>query len=315
MSEAIPLAILLAAGLVLLWSAACFAEALVLLRPPRRTYASAVAKGKPGTPAELPTPRAFHASTLDHPSALPLWDIDGDRHADPAAPTVILVHGWGDSRVGALSRLPACLPSAARVIAIDLPAHGDAPRRSPFTLGVREHQPVLALLDQLHAAEPTRPIVLFGWSLGAGVCLAAAAERPARVAAVIAESPYRLPWTPARNVLRYYGLPHRATLMPIMRFLGTRFGVGPAWRGFDRAHIASRLAAPLLVVHGVEDAVCPVADGRDIAAAAPDGSIAEFESKGHNDLWSGPSTPAESIAAFLARALTAPGTAAAPPPA
>ncbi|HRQ71391.1 MAG TPA: alpha/beta fold hydrolase, partial [Phycisphaerales bacterium] len=143
-------------------------------------------------------------------------------------------------------------------------------------------------------------VVLFGWSLGAGASIVAAARERVRerVRAVVAEAPYRFAPTPARNVLRLRGMPWRATLMPAMRLIrlaqrtvspppGT-----PPLRGgpllspsFDRAAHAARLPCPLLVLHGSDDEVCPIEDGLAIAAAAPNGRIVEVGGGRHNSLW------------------------------
>lgn len=304
MNGAIGIMLLLAAGLVALWAAVVLMTVRLLTRPPRRSYASAVSKGKAGDPGELATPREFSTWSLKAEGGeFPVWDIPSVGPPEPDAPVVILAHGWGDSKLGALSRL-AALDRAARTVAIDLPGHGDASRSPGFSLGVGEVAVLGALLDEVRRQEPDRPLVLWGWSLGAGVCLAAAARAPQGIAGVIAESPYRHPWTPARNVLRLYGLPHRFTLLPALWIVGMRGGIGWKWTGFDRAEHAVRLRANapgcgLLVVHGVEDDICPIADGRKIAETGR-GTLAPIEGKGHNDLWSGEGTPAGIVRDFLA---------------
>jgi pimeloyl-ACP methyl ester carboxylesterase len=224
-----------------------------------------------------------------------VWDVVGD---DPAGPAVILCHGWGDSRIGGLSRLPAVAPCASRLILWDMPGHGEA--RGRCSLGTREVGALLGLIEQVGG-----PVVLVGWSLGAGIAVAAAAGDD-RVLAVVAEAPYRLPWTPARNVLRAFGLPWRVSLPCAMALLGTRFGVGPLWRGFDRAALAGKVRQPLLVIHGADDDVCPLEDGRDIAGAAPQGVFLPIPNAGHHGLWTAESTAVQCRAAvreFLSRAL------------
>jgi fermentation-respiration switch protein FrsA (DUF1100 family) len=57
------------------------------------------------------------------------------------------------------------------------------------------------------------------------------------------------------------------------------------FRDFDRVGWASRLQSPLLVFHGSADDICPIDDGRAIAAAAPRALFVAIESAGHNDLW------------------------------
>ncbi len=301
--------------LVLLLMGAALAAALlalytarVLTRPYRRTYASALAKGRPGDPGELPGPggpRAF--SSWEHQwggERMPVWDIVGD---DPAGPVILFSHGWGDSRIGGLSRAGALAPSASRLVLWDLPGHGEA--GGSCALGTRE---VAALRALIEAVDAQRPLVLYGWSLGAGVSIAAAAgpapgtPRPTPPAAVIAEAPYRLPATPARNVLRAWGLPYRVNLPLALAGLGVRLGVGPSWRGFDRAALAARLPCPLLVIHGERDGVCPPEDGAAIARAAPVGTLALIPGGGHAGLWTDDSTAPRcqgAVRDFLARAL------------
>jgi pimeloyl-ACP methyl ester carboxylesterase len=285
----IGLAGLLAAGLALFIAAMVWHTAWTLRRPPRRTTAWAVARSVPADPSQLVPPAVFTewSFATAHGGPFPVWDITG---RDPAGPVVIVTHGWGESRVLALPRAAGLLGAARRVIAWDLPGHGDSP--GLCGLGVTEVAVLLALID--HVTGPGRdepPLVLFGSSLGAGVSIAAAAERPESIAGIIAEAPYRVPITPARNVLRAAGLPCRLTLGPALGMLGLRLGRGVSWfldrsaGGFDRATIVARVRAPILILHGTLDEVCPVEDGRAIALAAPRGRLLEIPGAGHTNLW------------------------------
>lgn len=296
------LVVLLATGLAIVVGGVVAATFHLLTHPPRRTYATALSRGRPGDPSELPPgpggPRPFTAWSFAVAGAtLPVWDIAGD---DPDGPIIVLSHGWGDSRIGGLSRVGALAPVASRLVLWDMPGHGDAP--GACALGTREVGHLRHLLDAVGAE---RPVILYGWSLGAGVSIAAAAGwdgTPAAVAGVIAEAPYRRPETPAANVLRLYGLPSGPTLTVTLALLGLRLGVGARWdaRGiFDRADLAALLHVPLLVMHGDQDAVCPVADGRAIAAARR-GTPLVVEGGGHHGLWTEPEHAAACAAAVTA---------------
>ncbi len=323
------LLILLAAGLLLVWVSAVVYVAWMLTHPPRRTYASAVARGRAGDPSELVPARKFDSWTFtSRGMEFPVWDIEGD---DPGGPVVILTHGWADSRIGGLLRVPAIASLVSRIILWDLPGHGEA--RGVCRLGTSEVEDLEALVgtvegrdeetkrrrDEENPTSSTRergngaPVVLYGWSLGAGVSVVVAGETGG-IAGVIAESPYRLPATPPRNVLRARGLPHRGVLEPALWVVGVLLGVGPRFRRaarasslvetFDRAARANHLACPLLVIHGTDDEVCPVEDGGAIAAGVPGGRgrIAEIAGARHNDLWTEPVNAArcgEAVREFL----------------
>ena len=229
---------------------------------------------------------------------------------------MVVTHGWGDSRVVILTRVSFLVKHARRVLVWDLPAHGDSPRASSksFTLGLREHETLRALIAMARASDPTTPIVLYGYSLGAGISIAAGVEHDgSAIAGVIAESPYRVPITPAENVLKQIGMPHLLNLPLAMLALGLRHRQGAAWLqrsgagGFDRRELAEQLSVPLLVLHGTADRVCPVDDGRAIAAAprrdGRTGTLVEVDGGGHLDLWTAEKFASESDVAvqrFLA---------------
>lgn len=290
------LLIILLVGLALAWLAAVLHTVWVLSNPPRHTLAWALARGWPKSPDEIPStwggPRPFESwSFRSRGRDLPVWDIPG---ANPRGPTVVVSHGWGESRLEGLARLGPIADAAARVLLWDMPAHGEAPRPGRCALGIHEAADLSALVEAVSAPcgrQPAASIVLYGFSLGAGVSIAAAAGDE-RIAAVIAEAPYRLPHTPARNVLRAKALPHRCILGPALWLIG-RFQQAPArWLApagpFDRAALAARCAAPLTVIHGSDDLICPLTDGDAVARAAPNGNLVVIDHGAHVNLWIDP---------------------------
>lgn len=274
---------LLGVGLFVAIALAAVHTAWSLTHPPRRTYAWAVARRVAGDPGELDPPRPYEPFTFrGGRTDLPAWRVPGDN---PDGPTVVLTHGWGSSRLGGLKRLEPVLPHAKQAILWDLPGHGESPGSA--RMGTDEHRDLLALLDTLGEG----PIALFGWSLGAGVSIRAAAEDAGAhdIRAVVCEAPYIHAPTPARNVIRLRGMPYRLNLPLAMAGIGVRLGVGPRWAGFARDRHAAKLGQiPLTVIHGDADPVCPIADGRAIADAAPNGRLVVIPGGGHNNLWTDP---------------------------
>lgn len=268
--------LLLALGFLLFESVLVLWTLRTLTRPPRRTYAWAVAKGRPGDPSELSPPRPFRAFTFSSQGLqLPAWEITGD---DPAGPTIVFTHGWAESRQSVLPRLAALIPLASRIVAWDLPGMGEAP--GTCTIGAREPEDLLALVRTLDTAA-----VLMGFSLGAGLSIAAAARDPSRVRAVIAEAPYRRAGTPARAVLRARGMPYTLNLPIALGLLGLRHRKGWSWPDFDREPLARALRVPLLVIVGELDTISPPADARDIAGP---NTLITIPAAAHLDLWDTP---------------------------
>ena len=322
-NEAAGLTLLLAAGLGASLAAGAVHTARVLTRPPRRTFSWAVSRSLPSSPAELRSPErpdgypfetwAFRSRGLD----LPVWDIRGD---DPAGPTIIFTHGWGDSRITSLPRVPHLVNLCSRLLLWDLPGHGDSPGRC--SLGASETDDLLALIDHI-AGPDSAPAILHGFSLGAGISIDAAVRNtapPGGIAAVVAEAPYRIPIVPARNVLRAAGLPWRLTLPPAMAWAGLRSGHGLSWiterygTRFDRARLAADLPVPLLVLCGDLDAVSPPDDARAIAAAAPHSTLELIPGAAHLNLWTDPAH-AQRCAAAVRRFLARAAATSSPPPA
>jgi alpha-beta hydrolase superfamily lysophospholipase len=109
--------------------------------------------------------------------------------------TAILVHGYGDAKVGSIAWAPLFRSLGFNVLAIDLRAHGDS-EGAYSTGGFYEREDLTQVIDQLRASRPeaSRQVVLLGLSLGAAVVAAAAGRggRGARddLAAVILECPF-----------------------------------------------------------------------------------------------------------------------------
>ncbi|MBX3357512.1 MAG: alpha/beta fold hydrolase [Phycisphaeraceae bacterium] len=297
------LALLLLLGLAIMWALVVWFTVHALTHPPRRGLAWALARSRPADPAAFATPEgtarpyetwSFRSRCME----FPVWDVPGD---DESGPVLIVTPGWGDSRVVMLSRLPALLPVSRRVVMWDLAGQGDSPGIG--ALGTRDVEDLCRLIETVAERGLEARVLLYGYSLGAGVSIAAAAASEL-VAGVIAEAPYRVPIDPARNVLRNAALPHAATLRPALALLGVRLGRGltwafdPAYGGFDRARLAERLRCPLLVLHGSDDEVCPVEDAREVTRAAPKSRLVELPGAGHLDLWEHPPSAAAATSAI-----------------
>jgi hypothetical protein len=127
------------------------------------------------------------------------------------------------------------------------------------------HEDARAAYAWVAARYPARDIVIQGHSLGSGVAVRLAAERPAR--ALILESPF----TSTVDVAERW-----APLLPVRLFIRDRF-MSRDWIG--------RVHCPVLVVHGDRDGVIDFTSGRQLFALAnPPKTFVRMPGGGHDDL-------------------------------
>jgi pimeloyl-ACP methyl ester carboxylesterase len=272
-------------GLILLFLTAYLLIALIgsavlvfrILRPPRKTYARAMAQNQPLDPADLNLPAEPATFHLPGQHTTPGWIISGKQ---PDGPTVLVLHGHGDARFGALLRAYHLAPYAGHVVVFDWPAHGECTAKW-MTCGTREPGDTLAVLDQLPDALRNKPTVLFGYSLGGQIAIKTAGLDPARFAGVVADGPYRLWDSPVRERLHHHAVP----AFPFLQLAGLVFYALGMIQHFDRVEYAKNIAAPLLILHGTDDRVCPIEEGRQLADAAPKGTFVAIEAGQHNHLY------------------------------
>lgn len=277
---------LLAAGLAVYLASLTLFTLARLLKPPRRTYAWAVALGVPGDPCELgPEPRPHRSWAFTRAGlTFQAWEVTGDN---PAGPVVIATHGWGRSRIDMLGRLGTLAAEAERVVLWDLPGHGETGGACRF--GGREADDLAEL-----AGHFDRPVVLYGHSLGAEISLLASGG--ARVAGLVLESPYRRGVTPAWRMLDSMAFPRLINLPAALVMIGLLSGRGAWARWHDLCRSVDR-GVPLIVVHGERDTICPREDGEAIARAGSGGFI-EIPGAGHDDAGTHPEA-ASAIGAFI----------------
>jgi pimeloyl-ACP methyl ester carboxylesterase len=134
------------------------------------------------------------------------------ERGDPAAPPVLLIHGWGCSAYIYRENMPALARAGFRAIAIDLKGHGlsDKPQQpGEYTIDAL----VQHIGDVLDALELDRP-VLVGHSLGGSLIYHFASMHAERARALALLSPVGLSGVP---LMRLYRALTPAFLTPVMR--------------------------------------------------------------------------------------------------
>lgn len=208
-------------------------------------------------------------------------------------PTVLLVHGWA-GRGSQLGKLIAPLLEAGfSVVAHDGPGHGDSASRrtSIIDLGFAVEQ-VAAFLKQQDGA-PLAGVITH--SVGGAATLWASRNGPLAERYVLIAPPMQ-PRGWMDEAGRQLGL-DSATLDTVVRRIERRFAL--SMNDLDVRPIAAKVDRPLLVIHDEGDTDVPLAAGRAVAAAAPQGQFIATTGLGHRRILKTPEVLQQAVA-FLA---------------
>lgn len=227
---------------------------------------------------------------------------------DGGVPDVVLVHGIGVSG-RYFAPLVRALAGRLRVVVPDLVGFGGSPRAAePLTIA--EHAAVVrALVGELGLARP----VVVGHSMGAQVATELAATWPDDVGATVLVGAVADPRAAtalgqgARLLRDVAHEPPSWTARQVVEYLRC----GPRWYLATLPHmlgypVLERLAdvpAPVLLVRGVRDRVCPPAFFGDLAAAAPSAERLMVPRGGHLAQVNGAAEVADAVVRLAARSL------------
>jgi fermentation-respiration switch protein FrsA (DUF1100 family) len=225
------------------------------------------------TPADAGLPEA---------NEVPLTAADGTQihvwHVAPRdnKPVIIYFHGNGGSLPGRVDRFRRLIKDGIGLVGVEYRGYGGS-GGTPTEQGlIADAQAAYAFAT---ARYPVSQIVVWGESLGSGVAVALAAEKP--VARVILEAPFTS--TEAVGARHYWYLPVRLLMKDQFRS-DERIG---------------KVTAPLMIMHGVLDRTVPYAMGEQIFELANRPKhIVRFLDGGHEDLDSHGALDA--VARFLA---------------
>lgn len=290
------LLILLGVGIVLIIALLVGLLYRVLTHPPKLTAGTAAARGWPIDPND--NNLTFTEWILERPGKviLPVWEIFND--AKPQGPVTIVSHCWGGSRIESLQRVPFLLPYSSRLILWDMRGHGES-TGGISTIGTAEIDDLLYLIDRV-SADTTAPIILYGYSMGAGISICAATKED-KVIGVIADGPYRWTAEPVREMMRERGVPYWPALPIVHRILCLRFR---DLRNSDRAKYAAQLTCPLMVIHGTDDPFCSINSSMEIAETAPEADFIVIPHAAHLDLHiTNPERYQQTIQSFIRKCL------------
>ncbi|MFZ3308839.1 MAG: alpha/beta hydrolase [Xanthobacteraceae bacterium] len=208
------------------------------------------------------------AAGLPEASEVPLTASDGVKiHVwqvppQPGKPVILYFHGNGGSLRYRVERFRRLIGAGIGLVALEYRGYGGL-SGNPTERGlIRDAEAAYAYTA---ARYPTPQIVVWGESLGTGVAVALAAEKP--VGRLILEAPFTSALAIAES--RYWYLPVRLLMKD-------------QFRSDERI---KKVTAPLLILHGVNDRVVPFSMGEHMFELANKPKhIVRFLDGSHEDL-------------------------------
>ena len=258
---AVPLAMAVAGGVLVLLAAAAFILAVQVVRPRTfplgKSHGIEVDKGHlvPELHCSWPHREVHVASPWGYDLAADWFPLAG---ADRA---LVIVHGFTYTRYGSAKYMPLFRSLGFSILAIDLPFHG-ASGGSSTTFGWREKDDLRAWTDWVVAETGGNTRVgTHGESMGAAIVLQHAAIDP-RISFVVADCGF----AELRGLLAYKL--RRDFHLPAFPFLGLASAAarvitgGMGFRMVKPIESAVRIDAPVLFVHGDVDLFIPPESSR-----------------------------------------------------
>lgn len=215
-----------------------------------------------------PTRTAPAAAGLSEASEVVIDTPDGEKtiiwHAPPrdGQPVVLYLHGNGGALVHRVPRFHRLIAGGLGIVALSYRGYGGS-TGSPSEAGLVTD--ARTAYDFAIERYPASRIVIWGESLGSGVAVALAAEKPAMK--LVLEAPF----TAAVDIA--------AAAYP---FLPARLIMKDQFRSSERI---GRVTAPVLILHGDRDDTVPIRHGErlyDMIRASK--RMVRFAGGGHNNL-------------------------------
>lgn len=217
-------------------------------------------------PAAAGAPRLHEVTLETDGQTLILWVAKPRR----GKPTVLYFHGNAGNLANRAQRFKALTDRGFGVVAMAYPG-------SSGSSGAPNQKTILKnaeiTLAKIRSTVGNSHVVLYGESLGTGVAVITAASKTARdlpIKALVLEAPY----TSIPDVAAHL-YPRLAAYTDILTDT------------YPSLETIGRVKTPLLILHGTNDQLIPIEQGRQLVAASPakDKTFYPVKNAGHTSVW------------------------------
>ncbi len=187
-----------------------------------------------------------HKLTTADGFGIEVWHIE---HPKPKG-VVLMFHGYSAVKSVLLGEARALHDLGYDVILTDFRGSGGSDG-DQTTIGVFESHDVVAVYEYARQRWPSRPIILFGQSMGSAAILRAVAVSDVRPDALILECPFDRLLSTVAN--RFHSM--RLPSFPLAHILVFWGGVQNDFNGFEHNPVeyAAHVTCPTLLLHGNDD--------------------------------------------------------------
>lgn len=189
------------------------------------------------------------------------WYLPGN----PGQPVAVLAHGWSSNRLALVPLARVLNQAGLAVLLFDMRNHGESDGDT-FSSLPRFAEDIHAACLHLSTLPDARdrPRLLFGHSVGGAAALLAASQRD-DILAVVSISAFAHPEWVMRRWLHARRLPFWPVGWYILRYV--QWVIGYCFEQIAPLNVIAKVAAPVMLVHGTEDAVVPLADAKALYQA------------------------------------------------
>jgi pimeloyl-ACP methyl ester carboxylesterase len=196
---------------------------------------------------------------------------------DGQAPVVIVLHGWGGNAALMLPLAPYLYQAGFHALFLDSRNHGHSDHER-FTSMPRFAEDLEVAADWVRSRSDVTTVGVIGHSVGAGAAILSA-SRTDQFDAVVSVSAPAHPGEMMREQMTRIPDPLLTVLFETMQTV-----IGHRFDDFAPRNRIASVEVPVLIVHGEDDGVVPVASLHELAAALPDAETITVANAGHSDL-------------------------------
>jgi dienelactone hydrolase len=284
---------------------------------PQVAYDHRASEGRPAAPVDVWDVAYTYIERDGRDVELRAWIVRPQQATEIADTWVVVVHGKGGTRAEGYRILPALTDLGLTAMLISYRDDRESPQGGDgrYEYGRTEWRDVVAALDfAVRGPDPNddapgraERVILYGYSMGGAIVASTLQHgrewpqqlrRRDRLAAIVLDSPM-LDFAETVEL----GLESLGPAAGLLRTIaGERFGI--AW---DELAYIEGLAAdtrPLLLIHGTEDDLVPIATSRALEDARPDVLLVEVPGAHHTLAWNvRPEGYERCVGAFIGEAL------------